>query len=149
MRTISCRPGLGRRCRLIGSDTTAIPWTACRRRACSVIRVEVLVVVVIVRGMPVPVMPVVEVVVVHDGAVAAPVAVDVIVVERVVRAVLDRGGHRRVSPSRTAAAGKALLAHVDRAWVITARIVDGTVAGTSRASVAGRCGTVLVNTQHR
>ncbi len=64
------------------------------------IRVEVLVVVVIVRGMPVPVMQILEVIVVHDGAVAAPVAVDVIVVERVVRAVLDRGGHRRVSPSR-------------------------------------------------
>jgi hypothetical protein len=65
-----------------------------------VIRVEVLVVVVIVRGMPVPVMQIVEVIVVHDGAVAAPVAVDVIVVERVVRVVLDRGGHLRVSPSR-------------------------------------------------
>ncbi len=64
------------------------------------IRVEVFVVVVVVRGMPVPVMQIVEVIVVHDGAVAAPVAVDVIVVERVVRAVLDRGGHRRVSPSR-------------------------------------------------
>ena len=70
------------------------------RRARSVIRVEVLVVVVIVRGMPVPVMQIVEVIVVHDGAVAAPVAVDVIVVERVVRVVLDRGGHLRVSPSR-------------------------------------------------
>jgi len=108
-----------------------------------VIRVEVFVVVVIVRGVPVPVMQVVQVVVVHDGAVAAPVAVDVIVVERVVRAVLDRGGHRRVSPSRTAAAGKALSAHVDRAWVITAPVVDGTAGGTSRASVAGRCGRVV------
>jgi hypothetical protein len=37
-----------------------------------VIRVEVLVVVVIVRGMPVPVLQIVEVIVVHDGAVAAP-----------------------------------------------------------------------------
>jgi hypothetical protein len=43
---------------------------------------------------------------VHDGAVAAPVAVDVIVVERVVRAVLDRGGHRRVSPSRNGSCWK-------------------------------------------
>jgi hypothetical protein len=37
---------------------------------------------------------------VHDGAVAALVAVHVMVIERVVRAMLDRGGHRRVSPSR-------------------------------------------------
>ena len=102
-----------------------------------------LVVVVIVRGMPVPVMQILEVIVVHDGAVAAPVAVDLIVVERscgwcwtvVVICVCLR--------PETAAAGQALPAHVDRAWVITARVVDGSAAGNSRASVAGRCGRVV------
>lgn len=44
--------------------------------------------VIVVRGVPVPVVPVVEVIVMPDGAVSTPVAVDMVALERVVRPVV-------------------------------------------------------------